>query len=384
MNTEGLFPRKTQGWLLLLILAISFYVGYYLVLYPQLYAGYLSAFWWNAPYSVGGDDSQVAITMRSPQFISEFVERSLVVYVTNKTGEPLKDIFITVSPSEKDRLAVEVSTVRTRLGFSAPESGNVLPNFARFEYIPPYSTVPAIFYIYGNNISQGDEIALQIYRNSTQLTGAAKMKADRYKTFQHSLIETILLPPWSNGVLAVLALLAVKLVEDLMPDQNDRNNSGCHNENNSRQKLTSSIKRGMARFLASFLTIIGWSLIFNRLLFWGITFFSAPNFPELRLGWEDALLIVGLVALILPYLPAMLYQDRTTRANKYHGKFSTIPPSSSPGGAEQSRGSPAQPSPDGIAQSEGTSPVNERACPGSHKVTQLDARYCPICGSKLD
>jgi hypothetical protein len=259
MNAEGLFPKRTQGWLLLAILTLLFYWTYYFDLYHQLSTRYQTMFYND---TVKDDQVNVRIAVRSPQFVSETVERTITVSITNLNDTPIDSLKIVVSPIEGDQHYVSVSTVKSNLGFSTAESGNFLPNYIEFQNIPARATVAGIFQIYVGDVPEKTVLTLEFYRDDVSLSRIqARMTVDRQKAFQHSLIEAILLPPWSNGLLVVIALLIVKLVEDWMPGEQG---SGI------RDAQSSSTRNALGYYLqilpATFLVIAGHSLFFTLFL----------------------------------------------------------------------------------------------------------------------
>jgi hypothetical protein len=370
MNAEGLFPKRTQGWLLLAILTLLFYWTYYFELYHQLSTRYQTMFYND---TVKDDDIGVRIAVRSPQYVSETVERTLTVSITNLNATPIESLKVVVSPIEKDQHYVSVSAVKSNLGFSTAETGNLLPNYIEFQNIPARATVAGILQIYVGDVPEKTVLTLEFYRDDVSLSRIqARMTVDRQRAFQHSLIEAILLPPWSNGLLVVIALLIVKLVEDWMPGE-----PGSSIGDTPSSSTRNSPGYYLQILPATFLVIAGYSLLFTLFLINGIAIvagFDAAQSPaaaESLQSYTTASLIPAYefvttnqrISLVLSFVILVLgYIISSGLVGNIMSRFCSY---------LLNRLTKKQPD------------LSDNKCPKFGLPIQSDASFCPHCGSQV-
>ena len=214
---EGLFPRRSSGWLILTIITIIFFGVYYDEIYPALYRSLIDQYKTHGSKLDCGDGLE--IQFRYPKRISEYMEQKLLIEVINNNSSTVQFLGVSVEPVEYDYGKISVTTTRTSFDLTGVENGNLLPAYIKFNDIPPQSSVSGIFWMYVKSAS-GDKMELQISCFSVDQTinkSTLSMMYNQVSALQHGLIGAIVLPPWSNVFLLVIALVIVKLTEDYVP-----------------------------------------------------------------------------------------------------------------------------------------------------------------------
>lgn len=224
--------------MVLILVSILLYYIYYLILYPNLLNKY------NLGYQLEiiCDEEEVTISMNYPKYISEFVERKLIVNVQNNNSTP-KDLSISfvassysgkgVEESKKDESSeVDISSVRSIISYTNPDTTSYFPNHINFHLLP-YGIVKGVFYLNVGTFKEDDIVTLYMYKDGVVISEGVVIISDvkegeesnlgtitlnKVETLRHTLIETILLPPWSNGILIAVGIFISKASESLIGD----------------------------------------------------------------------------------------------------------------------------------------------------------------------
>ena len=250
---EGLFPKRAAGWFILVVLAGLYYVAYYRFLYPELYRELTVQYTRGTSYSstdicsVASNSPDLKIYTDLPKNISEFAERNLLVTIDNPTDSTVHNVGVTLTSAVSPYTAykVKISTARTNLLGSSLDDGSYLSDSILIEEIPARSSKRIVFWLYlsklanpaGTQTSENTRIDLKLAcfvgeATESQQKELIKLPGIEYNSssaFQDSFTSVALLPPWSNGVLFILALAVVKLVEENIPHITDEDGEFTHN-----------------------------------------------------------------------------------------------------------------------------------------------------------
>lgn len=239
---EGLFPKRSANWLLLIIIATVYYGVYYAFVYSKLYSLVSTQYVVGSPYTSeqictgSSANPKFKVYIYQPKAISEFTERGVQVKVITDS-DPITTLTLTLNSDLPQNVyyKVNVATVRTNVRLSPFDSGISLSDSITLENMAPQSSKTVVFWLYlsrldnseQNQSEQSQEISLELLcfidakttnqPNSVNGISLPTIPYDTSSALRDSFISVALLPPWSNIVLFVLAIGVVKIVEESIP-----------------------------------------------------------------------------------------------------------------------------------------------------------------------
>lgn len=227
--------------LVAIFLTILLFVSYYLLFYPELAEQYEAKFWQGAEARVqtedllcGGTDDEIgsiSILAKIPKYFANFVEREISLEVTNETKVDQTGLLLvsgelidakTLEPLEKYRevsfkidgerqeylkynlpaCAVQTYSLRIFIPVSDPER-ELKANFNFLHSDSDYESSESMKVEYQNLTW---DIIDAVCQNGEGEVESICVDIDGYQVFRHSAIQSILLPPWSNGLLPFFAI----------------------------------------------------------------------------------------------------------------------------------------------------------------------------------
>jgi hypothetical protein len=273
MNRLNFLPRTRTGWALGFILtAIFFWIYYFPVIPPPLQASktsfyekiqraYYESYSFNQQYQRIYENHRLQIEIQTPQYVSSFIPREMVFRINNlvedddiRRREFNLDLLVVaqmimgspdqpmiqqiVLPIQSEHQLSEFSVTGTnvvRVGEipiratiteqvwlrASREITEGLPIFVTFFVRETESTTPRRLTPVGgetncdeairrlNELDYDTEKLFQDYRLKEKVC----LIVDTDKTIQQAAVQTILLPPWANGFLVIIALLLAWLFE---------------------------------------------------------------------------------------------------------------------------------------------------------------------------
>jgi hypothetical protein len=231
MDNLSILPHTRLGWLLGLTISLILFTTYYLppfFLYEKLQNFYNQTFW-DSAYQVTYEDLEIKV--RAPKYIASFVQREMIISVQNKGADdteaadsvPVYEFdIVVVAQHEGNPVILPIRSEFSNSGFEFAGS-NVIP-FGRipdqgiltrqvwvrqplsYSSTPITGTITLSFFILEPNKTIPTPL-VEITGSNESCINNPCLIIDPHRTIQQSLIQTIMLPPWSNGFLVALALL---------------------------------------------------------------------------------------------------------------------------------------------------------------------------------
>ena len=224
-------PNTKTGWLVALVLIALSYLGYYACNgYTYIQQKYNATLWKPLFY----EDGNIRVQMRIPRYLSSFVPREVVVTIYNAGDISLPPdtwVILTGAYSEEESCPRPDET-HPLVHFcaytpSTASSCSDTRSYFQVEEIPSGGNRSYTLWVTADlpnetDTGSSDEKNMTHFglrrksktgcmdprgNNSASILGAKE-------SFFHSLIGTLLLPPWSNGFLPALALFATFLAEE--------------------------------------------------------------------------------------------------------------------------------------------------------------------------
>lgn len=213
------FPRTVSGWLLsFALIVVSFF------LYYGFYFGKLNSKYYDNKLIPGLQSTNldnVTIEVQIPKAISHFGARELIVTIVVKNDIEHAKLFV----SENNSLVLFCPKAPTIFS-GCEESRNLL----EFNSLKSGERRTKIIWIMvaPRVLSKEDEVQYNFSFNDTPVSfgaGAQTIsKIDDVLTLGHFGLSTLLLPPWSNGVIPAFVLLFIYFFEHkIQPGQKFRN-----------------------------------------------------------------------------------------------------------------------------------------------------------------
>ncbi len=232
-------PNTLKGWMYgFLLILVSFFI-YYLWLYPGLERTYYGHYWTAEPYPIA--DSDLKIDVLTPRYIYSFVEREIKIQVENtdsadrlidvvvRACQPVNEYTDECNPPDQFMVLMCSSKSDTTIGCNAGG------NFVSYGVIPSKGIATRNIWVSIKPVRLdkkywwpskwedmvNNEIKFVYYvRTSIESTfqpvylrGPSTATVSPGPTLLQSFISIILLPPWANGVLPLLALFVTRLFE---------------------------------------------------------------------------------------------------------------------------------------------------------------------------
>ncbi|KAA3642004.1 MAG: hypothetical protein DWQ07_25750 [Chloroflexi bacterium] len=221
-----LWPNKKESWIASAILALFLFLLYYLLFYPFLQDIYNQQFWIFPKETPSTNISSAKLDFRIPKYVADFTSRDIQIHILNGSEQFSERIIV---KAEIDNLS--------DLGTAAPSPIIYLAAFQDQENVyngtsvvlsrklPPRAYVNQIVSIRAENVAERTEIDLDFYVGDEKLVSLEtpnRPTFDRFATLTHSFIQIFLLPPWSNGIVPILALMITVFLEDYLQPSSNR------------------------------------------------------------------------------------------------------------------------------------------------------------------
>lgn len=220
-------PKSKTGLFGGLLLTIFSFLVYYLCLYSGLETTYYGHYWTKGPYSPSTIKADIDIY--APRFLYSFVEREFIIQASNPDPKVPISIAIVISQKQPpDDLMILICPEQSNNTKGCDKGSSTIS----FDQILPHSTVSQTVWVSVKPISKGayhppDYLYFDYYLiEKDQKTGelkepkqlpnsdASRAAFVKFQTFVQSFISVILLPPWSNGLIPILAFLVTWYFEE--------------------------------------------------------------------------------------------------------------------------------------------------------------------------
>ena len=211
------FPRDRFSWLIAAVLFALLMLFYYGALYGPLEDAYRAGFRYSRDRKSTIDEEREIIRVALPRYLSGMTERKLFVSVTNPASA-VEPITVTLIPqlSIGTESPSEYYVFLTSSGGDSNTSRNGL---LTFENIPPGATIAreAILREMGPReanrtfVFSLDIIRPNGARETLEFPDVATVTIDPVRTLLQNLVAFVLLPPWANGFIPLMALFCVYL-----------------------------------------------------------------------------------------------------------------------------------------------------------------------------
>jgi len=206
-------PGTVTGWRLAVILIILSFFFYYSFLFDEINKEYYSEDFFN--FYKSDELKDIKVEAQIPKTIARFDARELLLIVLAR--QEIRDLKILVS-SQEDLI---FCTERPSIFSSCYQSSNVL-KFGDFEpgeqkKQPMWVTVEPLSKLRGGPITLRFSMTHSSDQSPRDISFGAgaetKSEIDNISMLKSFIVGTLLLPPWSNGLIPSLALLYVSLFE---------------------------------------------------------------------------------------------------------------------------------------------------------------------------
>lgn len=272
-------PRSLYGWICAIMLLVFLFIGYYLYLFPEL-----DTFYFEKPggiptlYSITTGGSQcepLEIKIHSPRQVASFGKRWVYITLRNTSNST-----ITVAASLV--ITPELKGWYMPFLFGGSTSDAAAISFPSLQpYATAYGRIP--LFVTGDITSAILHISVSVPEaKDCSIHIEQPPKNDPRRFLVHSFIEQLLLPPWSNWLLAAVGLLVPALVELVLEPRN--------------QERTLKISgKSLARMIVYSLNI---SLLFIAIVLLGVSAVWCPTEKEAGGWWNIFIVIVSFVIVI--------------------------------------------------------------------------------------
>lgn len=286
-------PKTRTGWIAAGLLVVVAFLAYYLWMFPILLGFYESALHTTEPTIEAWEPENcceeelealgnVTVRVNSPYHIASFGRRWVYVTLWNQGENPLEDteFWLELSP-EGDPEAIESWALPFLFGGSS-----LVQRSIHFGQIDPHAAVSGRIPVFATRdvevtmqMRLGDCIAQALVDEDSHLE--VFLKHNRKRFLAHSLVETILLPPWSNGFLVVAAFIVSCLAE---PDE----------EEITREQIGLGLPTSV--FINSLQSLM---------IIWMIVL-TLVSIPWLLWRWKSILLLLPFLVILLPLIISKL------------------------------------------------------------------------------
>lgn len=228
-------PESRWGWVTVVSLTVVAFALYYLVLFPHLMQFYERDLYIGQstdPELVSSSCSDEArqaldrliIRVKSPWHVAPFVRRWISVTIRNDGELPVENVEWWLDIYPQGRMAAINSPV---LPFLFDES-NTLQTSVHFTQIAPYATVTGRAPVFVASSAEGSVggpmwIRVQDCIAKIRVVGdELPLLNNNTRSLAHSLVENLLLPPWSNGLLVAVVFVASYIAEKDAEDKENK------------------------------------------------------------------------------------------------------------------------------------------------------------------
>jgi len=203
------FPRLRSSWMSAIILAIFLFLIYYLFLFQSLLNVYEKQFLpISYPHESAINKSEALASLdikaRIPRYIYSAGTVPIYISVTNRADKPIKNlgIYLVYDNKNDDKIPLLLPNIYNK---------DMLNSGIVFDEVAPGSTVTGRLSLIAQTsvkIANVSIVAGSEYEERQPSGDITSLTIWNWKTLQRNFIETILLPPWSNGFILTLALFA--------------------------------------------------------------------------------------------------------------------------------------------------------------------------------
>lgn len=212
------FPKTKQGWFAAICLIFGLFILYYVILFGVLRTFYETALYTAmsgdiAPMNCEGDSEgtlkEMAIRISMPRHMAPFGARWFFITIYNNGQQSIENVRLWVRLQSENGREPEQWNIPSLFG-----GMNLVNKSLEIERIEPHSVASGRLPVYATFDAKA-EFWLSIFN---ECTAQVKVESPHItinlpKYLAHSLVENVLLPPWSNGVLIGIALLACSMAE---------------------------------------------------------------------------------------------------------------------------------------------------------------------------
>jgi len=248
-------PKTRTGWIFSLVLISLSFVIYYGVVFDILSTEYGDNFWET---STPLETRNINIDVTIPRYISRFAAREIIIRAKNITNTPQDGFSLIIAAGEitQNNVCVtrskntdmvffcpspNVNSIGCILGEDVEKYDGKISNIVVFDSIPPYGQVVRTVWVGGGQNEEGNnkvDFGFWEIPNQTLGTnetddelksesdtclqfGSTSARFNPKGTFLQSFLRTLLLPPWSNGLIPALVFFVVYATEyKIQPDKN--------------------------------------------------------------------------------------------------------------------------------------------------------------------
>lgn len=226
-------PKTRIGWMLSLFLISLSFIVYYGKVFEVLSTEYNISFWQSSTYKDGDVDFEVKV----PKYISRFTTREILISAenTSKIKQSGFKLIVYAGTVQEDGCVSLNEDARKEIFFCPSVEGNLVgctegTNILDFDEIPYKGKVVKTLWVVGGK--KGDtngetdldtEITFGLLKmpksleipepSCLELNGTASASFNSWGTLSQSFLRTLLLPPWSNGLIPALVLFVVYATE---------------------------------------------------------------------------------------------------------------------------------------------------------------------------
>lgn len=213
-------PRTRQGWVASFLVVSTAFIAYYIWVFPNLQSFHNEALYVSEVVSgpLEGLPQDLQIRIAAPRYIGSFVDRLVYITVWNRGTGPVDDLELWLSSPWTSSGRGEEWTSKVGI---PPAGGLPYESAVRFAHIGPGGIACASLVVYGARefdanigLRVGDKV-VWLRKPSDVGLNLVKMRfvPSPWRSLSHSFVENILLPPWSNAILAGLGLVLTFLAE---------------------------------------------------------------------------------------------------------------------------------------------------------------------------
>ncbi len=207
---EPPIPRTLRGWIVTVLVLVLMFIAYYGFLFPYLERFYRGFLYTQPPQEMG----DLTLRVDAPDYIAPFGQRWLYFTIRNDADRPMSDIWIGLEVQQPGEQTVE--------GWVFPflfRDSLLLDRPIYIKQIQPGLSVSGRIPLWGSTyLSASPTLSATVIVTGPEVAGTGtslplSVKANSYRYLAHSFIEQILLPPWSNGFIAIAVFIVCTQME---------------------------------------------------------------------------------------------------------------------------------------------------------------------------
>lgn len=216
MESEGIFPKRTLGWLFLIVLGTFFYgfyynSGLYQILhqkYSDFYQNHIT-FYLDIPDP--SSEKRLFFQIDTPKHISESGEQFITIKISNRSPSMISGR-LKIKPENPSLRVTSISkpeqTTEGYIAFQDVEISTNVDTTEKFQILltkPLPQEVPHTIFLTFNDIPLNHLFSKELI-----------FEVNSNMAMKREFLRYILIPPWSNGLLLFAALIIVKVTEDYL------------------------------------------------------------------------------------------------------------------------------------------------------------------------